>query len=318
MIPGWRHPRGELVFDQQVYRFSLSGSRIHAIIILILYYIIIARFCTKMNGRFYTSFDLQKLRGLSFASYNIRSIVRKIDDVKMLLMRSDLNVLTLSETWLNSSISNNEIEIEGYTLHRLDRGLGSPKTGGGGVMMYTKNNHLYYHMEEWNVGTPDIEILWVKLSLKLTRPTYIASIYHPPEGNVKNFLEITENKILDIQSEGPADILIMGDTNLNTLKRNDSGVTLYKQMLKRLRLTNLFNCPTRVTINSRSCIDHIITNRPDLYRNCNVIDPGLSDHQLVFVSRKKARKNKTIREIKCRNFRHFKNLAFQSDIDNIE
>ena len=90
--------------------------------------------------------------------------------------------------------------------------------------MYTKTSHAYQHVIEWNVGNPDIEILWVKLSLKLTRPTYIASVYRPPEGNVQNFLKILENKILDIQGEGQADVLIMGDTNLNTLKRNDDSV----------------------------------------------------------------------------------------------
>ncbi len=83
------------------------------------------------NVRFCSSLDLQKLRGLSFASYNIRSLVRKLDDVKLLLMRSDLNVLALSETWLNSAISNDELNIQGYTLHHLDHGLGSSKTGGG-------------------------------------------------------------------------------------------------------------------------------------------------------------------------------------------
>ena len=74
------------------------------------------------------------------------------------------------------------MEIQGYTLHRLDRGLGSSKTGGGGVLMYTKSTHTYHHMVEWNVETPDIEIIWVKLSLKLTHSTYIASVYRPPEG----------------------------------------------------------------------------------------------------------------------------------------
>ena len=147
------------------------------------------------NVRFRSSTDLQKLRGLSFASYNIRSLVRKFDDVKLLLMRSNLNVLSLNETWLNASIADDEINIPGYNMHRLDRGLGSSKLGGGGVLMYTKMSHTYQHIE-WNVGTSDIEILWVKLSLKLTRPTYIANVYRPPEGNVQFFLEILENKIM--------------------------------------------------------------------------------------------------------------------------
>ncbi|CAB4021812.1 Hypothetical predicted protein, partial [Paramuricea clavata] len=39
-----------------------------------------------------------------------------------------IDVLTVSETWLNTSVTNKEIEIEGYKLHRLDR---LHKKGGG-------------------------------------------------------------------------------------------------------------------------------------------------------------------------------------------
>ncbi len=40
----------------------------------------------------------------------------------------------------------------------------------GGLLVYTKNTHDYQHITEWNVGTPDIEAMWVKLSLNLTHP----------------------------------------------------------------------------------------------------------------------------------------------------
>ena len=271
-----------------------------------------------MNSRFNTSTDLQKLRGLSFSTYNVRSLIRKFDDIKLLLLRSELNVLSLCETWLNSSISDEEIAIPGYSTHRLDRGLGNSKLGGGGLIVYTKHGHHYQHMTEWNVGNDDIEITWVKLSLKLTRPTYIANVYRPPNGNVENFLQVLESKYLDIQAEGVADVLIMGDTNINTLKRGDTNAMKYRNMIKRLRLTQLYNAPSRVTNTTKSCIDHILTNHKEFYRNCNAMDPGLSDHQLIFVSRKKAQHKRTIKHIKCRNFRHFDALKFQADVECID
>ena len=78
----------------------------------------------------YTS-DLAKLRGVSFATYNVRSIVRKYSDIQAILSRSELNALCLTETWLNQSIDNLELTIPGYTLHRLDRGNGITGKGGG-------------------------------------------------------------------------------------------------------------------------------------------------------------------------------------------
>ncbi len=60
----------------------------------------------------------------TFGALNICSLTRKIDDVKALLYRSDLDFLGLSESWLNSSISDDEIEINGYNTHRFDHDLG--------------------------------------------------------------------------------------------------------------------------------------------------------------------------------------------------
>ena len=45
----------------------------------------------------------------------------------------------------------------------------------------------------------------------------------------------------------------------------------------------------KVTTTSRSTIDHIVTNRNDLYCNLGTAEPGLSDHSLTFVSRKKSK-----------------------------
>ncbi len=57
-----------------------------------------------------SSFDysvqvLKRLQGVSFAYLNICSVVRKFDDVRLLLERSDLDFLALGETFLNESIS---------------------------------------------------------------------------------------------------------------------------------------------------------------------------------------------------------------------
>ena len=46
------------------------------------------------------------------------------------------DILALSESWLNSTVTNAEVEIEGFKLTRLDR-LG--KTGGG-VCVYSKSS----------------------------------------------------------------------------------------------------------------------------------------------------------------------------------
>ena len=49
--------------------------------------------------------------------------------------KKEFDILSLSETWFNSTVSNVSIEIEGYKVFTLDR-TGKP---GGGVCAYIKN-----------------------------------------------------------------------------------------------------------------------------------------------------------------------------------
>ena len=65
------------------------------------------------------------------------------------------------------------------------------------------------------------EFMWFKLELKLTRPTYICNTYRPPSGNLEFFTDILEQKILDFYTEGQCDKLILGDINVDFLKKTD-------------------------------------------------------------------------------------------------
>ena len=73
-----------------------------------------------------TPYDkLKRLCGITYAAQNIRSLIRKLDDIKLLLHHSNLDLLLLNETWLNSSIGDPELNIDGCTCHRFDRDAGS-------------------------------------------------------------------------------------------------------------------------------------------------------------------------------------------------
>ena len=89
------------------------------------------------------------LRGPAIAAYNIRSLVNKIDDVKVLLMRSELNCLILTESWLNQSISSTEMYIPKYNLIRRDRDAGTTFRGGGGIAIYCDKSIT---LRKWRIG----------------------------------------------------------------------------------------------------------------------------------------------------------------------
>ena len=77
--------------------------------------------------------DLSRLRGISFGGYNVRSLFRKVEDIHLLIKQSNLDCLCINESWLNCSIPSEELNIDGYTLHRSDRDGGIPGCGGSGV-----------------------------------------------------------------------------------------------------------------------------------------------------------------------------------------
>ena len=51
-------------------------------------------------------------------------------------------------------------------------------------------------------------------------------------------------------------------------------------------LKRLITCPTRVTCNTSTLIDHILTNSSEKIFQPGVIDSRISDHQLIFCTRK--------------------------------
>lgn len=68
-----------------------------------------------------------------------------MDGVRELFSSYDFDVLALSETWLSSNITDDEISIPGYTLARKDRS-GSAKLNGGGVLIYIREN-IPFHVK---------------------------------------------------------------------------------------------------------------------------------------------------------------------------
>ena len=60
-------------------------------------------------------------KGLSIGHENVRRLCKHLNEVKILLENTPLDVLALTETHLNSNISDNELRIDGYSIKRKDR-----------------------------------------------------------------------------------------------------------------------------------------------------------------------------------------------------
>ena len=99
-------------------------------------------------------------KGLRICHWNIRSLNNdKFEQIKLILYdpETQLDILMLTETWLNWTHSDSEYNIPGYRLERKDR---QGKTGGG-VLAYISDKLTY--MREQNYESNEIELLCLKV-----------------------------------------------------------------------------------------------------------------------------------------------------------
>ena len=62
---------------------------------------------------------------------------------------------------------------------------------------------------------PEIESLWIKVTLKFTRPILIAIIYRPPSSNVSTALTILKEELYSSCPQNSHELYILGGLNIN-------------------------------------------------------------------------------------------------------
>ena len=187
-----------------------------------------------------------------FLHLNINSVLPKIDELRIIAKNMNPSVIGLSETKLDSSVLNEEIEIDGYTLERSDR-----NRRGGGVACYIRNNHSYNLRANFS---DEIENIFLDIMLPKTKPILIGVVYRPPDqpGFVENFSEA----ILNSTNFDSQEVYILGDFNINVLD-NSHLVKSYKEVCSLHGLKQIIETFTRITEKTSTLIDHILTNSVD-------------------------------------------------------
>ena len=196
---------------------------------------------------------------------NVQSLKPKLDILETELRTFD--VLAFSETWLNSSISNSDIEISGYSEPcRKDR-----PDGYGGVAIYIKNNIPFKPRQDLSIT--GLENLWVEILLPNTR-ILLGVLYRSPSSG-SNILDLIDNNFEAAVDTGIDNIILMGDLNMDF--NNSNTRKKLKQILQIYNMDQLVTEPTHFTENSSTILDLIITNNPD-----NVYSSGVGENILDF------------------------------------
>ena len=118
----------------------------------------------------------------------------------------------------------------------------------------------------------------------------IGIVYRPPSQS--GFLRDLSEAINNTTNFDSLEVYILGDFNLNLIdKKTGSPCELanYKEFCSSHGLKQLISCPTRITKNTSTLLDHVLTNSHDKVSQSGVIDIGFSDHQLIYCTRKVTR-----------------------------
>lgn len=217
---------------------------------------------------------------ISMMHINCRSIQSKIPRIESLLASMSIDILAVSETWLDSD-SADAISIPGYKFEHKCRATGR----GGGVGFFIKQNLTYclFQLPHACSSHTTYESIFIYLLTEDGSRFMAGSIYRPPGSCMDIFNQEWETLLSTIQSKAK-DIFILGDFNIDLLKSQDHKLTgIFYNMMTSFHFLPTISQPTRITISSATLIDNIFANCISKIVKPTILVEDLSDHLPVLV-----------------------------------
>ena len=261
----------------------------------------------------YSTNGFDKTNGnVSIAHLNVRSL--KCRDhyvlVKETVLANRFDIFTVSETWLNSTVQDLEIEIPGYFIHRLDR----QNNRGGGVCAYVSRNFKVEYLSDISSTAPSgFQQLWLKIQVRNMKSFIICTAYRPPNTPLSFFnSDLIETFIYASSFNVP--IYLLGDMNCRLESSDKPETKALLNFCRSYNLSQLITKPTRVTGTTSSILDVILASDTKQVRNVMVLESSISDHDLVYITLKLKKERSKPVYITTRSYKHYKADAFNDDV----
>ena len=161
------------------------------------------------NSNYSSSAFLPSMRGFKLASLNIASLPKHIDELRVLLSDNPLDILSINETRLDDSVSDDEVYIPGYDIIRRDREHNG--RFGGGVCIYVRSN-INFSLRP-DLSDLHLENLCIEIRKPRSKPFIIATRYRPPNSSTEIFSHF-ESFVGKLDAEN-VEFYLMGDFNCN-------------------------------------------------------------------------------------------------------
>lgn len=208
---------------------------------------------------------------------NINSIQNKFDELAYLIHKLTAHIIFIGETKIDSTYPNSQFNIPGYSLFCNDR-----KKGGGGILAFVsavipckslKFSRIYKCIEA------------IALEITIGRKEMIMiGMYRPPRAPNGNY-QLALSHICNWASLQEGIVAVIGDLNFDRLRPNGSEGKLLIDLEPEQGFECLIKEPTRIerkgATTTNTLIDVLLSNRPEMFKQCGIYDTALSNHLLI-------------------------------------
>ncbi len=184
--------------------------------------------------------------------------------------REELDIICVTETWLNDTVSDSELLPYNNSIFRKDR---NDHRHGGGVLIGLKSTN-FKDISVLPGEFDNIELISLLCTTHLDQKFVLCCCYRPPNSDITWFGSF-ENALNLVGSLGHR-VVIVGDFNLPQVHNYDSAETLtpnnqrFSDLMNDNFLYQINNYPTR----NNNILDLLITNTPELLYITDVLSPN--------------------------------------------
>ena len=251
-------------------------------------------------------------KGLKIVHLNIRSLQKNHEE--LFLLMGDYDIIMLSETWLNTNCDSNLFNKAGYKLFRQDRDTKIKKKGGG-LAFYICDKLVTFTtvIDDVNDVTIYGEQFWISVKAPGRKYMNVGLIYRPPAGRINEFIDQCDEVLTYVTTNLNGELCVAGDFDIDYSKPKLAQCKNLKEIMSRYFLKQIICDFTRITSSSKSMIDLIFTNMSSITES-GVLLYNISDHQPIYIIKKKLNVPRKYEYIECRTYKHYSVEALQECI----
>lgn len=215
----------------------------------------------------------------SIIHFNSRSLYANFKKITKYLeqFKKPFNIIAISETWITSEKGVDDLQMNGYELNYMCR----KNKAGGGVALYVDIRLDYKVVECMSAVVDDItECITVEIGMEKKKNVLVSCIYRTPGTSIDTFGDWMEKMFASTNQKV---MFICGDINVDLLNPNKHKSTEeFINTIYSLGLHPKITKPSRITAQSATLIDNILTNVLEDKIVSGLLVNDISDHLPVF------------------------------------